>query len=133
MQHRSTICQGTLHSRRLDYHSEGLYERKRCQYNQEQASCPKQILRCIRQSSKWVAGFFSIHSWTLADSLCIVETVVFGYHKLDKRSRIIDTLELYMDPILRYSTGVWADVPSNALAKLDDLGIDHMAAIHAAG
>ncbi|KAI9248872.1 P-loop containing nucleoside triphosphate hydrolase protein [Phascolomyces articulosus] len=61
-----------------------------------------------------------------------IETVVFGYYKLDKSSRIIDSLEVYMDPVVRESTGIWADVNSTALAKLEDLGIDKMASIHAA-
>jgi hypothetical protein len=37
-----------------------------------------------------------------------------------------------MDPINVESTGVWADVPGPALDRLNLLGIDPMAAIHAA-
>ncbi|KAI8139448.1 P-loop containing nucleoside triphosphate hydrolase protein [Fennellomyces sp. T-0311] len=61
-----------------------------------------------------------------------IETVVFGYYKMDRRNRIIDSLEVYMDPILRESTGIWADVNSTALSKLEELDIDKMASIHAA-
>ncbi|KAI8991328.1 P-loop containing nucleoside triphosphate hydrolase protein [Mycotypha africana] len=61
-----------------------------------------------------------------------VSTVVFGYYRIDKRRRIMDTHEVYMDPILVESNGVWADAPAVALDKLDQLGIDPMAAIHAA-
>ena len=52
---------------------------------------------------------------------------------MDKRNRIIDSLEVYMDPILRESTGIWADVNSTALSKLEELEIDRMASVHAAG
>ncbi|CEP09281.1 hypothetical protein [Parasitella parasitica] len=61
-----------------------------------------------------------------------VSTVVFGYYRIDKRKRIIDTHDLYMDPIIVESTGIWADAPGPALAQLDFLNIDPMAAIHAA-
>ncbi|KAI8372767.1 P-loop containing nucleoside triphosphate hydrolase protein [Radiomyces spectabilis] len=59
-----------------------------------------------------------------------VETVVFGYYKLDKRKRIIDSLDVYMDPLIRESTGIWTDVPRSALMQLEQLDIDPMAAIH---
>lgn len=62
----------------------------------------------------------------------LVSTIVFGYYRLDKRQRIIDAHDLYMDPIIVESTGVWADAPGPAVAQLDLLGIDPMAAIHAA-
>lgn len=63
----------------------------------------------------------------------VVETVVFGYYKMDKRNRIMDTIEVYMDPILRESTGLWVDLPSRTLAELDAHEIDRMAAVHACG
>ncbi|KAI8378802.1 P-loop containing nucleoside triphosphate hydrolase protein [Choanephora cucurbitarum] len=61
-----------------------------------------------------------------------VVTVVFGYHRLDKRGRIMDTFETYMDPIVLEANGVWADVPRSVLSKLKELEIDPMAAIHSA-
>ncbi|CAO0799244.1 unnamed protein product [Mucor circinelloides] len=61
-----------------------------------------------------------------------VSTVVFGYYRIDKRKRIIDAHDVYMDPIIVESTGVWADAPGPALEQLDFLNIDSMAAIHAA-
>lgn len=61
-----------------------------------------------------------------------VKTIVFGYYRVDKRRRILDAHDVYMDPILVQSTGVWADAPGTALAELDQLDIDPMAAIHAA-
>lgn len=67
------------------------------------------------------------------DCIGPVETVVFGYYKMDKRNRIMDSLDVYMDPIVRYSTGIWVDVPSKALARLEELQLDRMASIHGAG
>ncbi|KAL0092727.1 P-loop containing nucleoside triphosphate hydrolase protein [Phycomyces blakesleeanus] len=61
-----------------------------------------------------------------------VETVVFGYHKVDKYNRIIDSLDVYMDPVVQNATGVWTDVPYLALQRLETLEINPMAAIHSA-
>ncbi|KAI8087955.1 P-loop containing nucleoside triphosphate hydrolase protein [Gilbertella persicaria] len=62
-----------------------------------------------------------------------VSTVVYGYYRLDKRSRIIDTHEVYMDPIVIESEGVWVDIPSFVIDTLISFDIDPKAAIHAAG
>jgi DEAD/DEAH box helicase domain-containing protein len=61
-----------------------------------------------------------------------VTTIVFGYYRIDKRKRIIDAHDVYMDPIITNSAGLWADAPDTAVAKLRVLDIDPMAAIHAA-
>lgn len=61
-----------------------------------------------------------------------MSTVVFGYFRIDKRRRILDSHDVYMDPIIIHSTGLWADAPGAAVAKLSQLGEDPMAAIHAA-
>ncbi|KAI9476016.1 MAG: P-loop containing nucleoside triphosphate hydrolase protein [Benjaminiella poitrasii] len=61
-----------------------------------------------------------------------VSTVVFGYYRIDKRKRIIDSHEIYMDPIVMESNGIWTDIPGSALTQLKCLDIDPMAAIHAA-
>lgn len=61
-----------------------------------------------------------------------ISTIVFGYYRIDKRKRIIDAHDVYMDPIVIESTGIWADAPGPALGQLDILNIDPMAAIHAA-
>ncbi|KAG0186754.1 hypothetical protein DFQ28_007358 [Apophysomyces sp. BC1034] len=68
-----------------------------------------------------------------ANKFNLVETSVFGYYRLDKRNRIIDACDVYMDPILRQSTGMWADIPRPALPQLEELDIDPMASVHAAG
>ncbi|KAI9314584.1 P-loop containing nucleoside triphosphate hydrolase protein [Dichotomocladium elegans] len=61
-----------------------------------------------------------------------IETVVFGYYRIDKRGRIIDARDTYMDPIIRQSTGLWSDIPSDALNRLAKEDIDPMASIHGA-
>lgn len=62
----------------------------------------------------------------------LVTTIVFGYYRLDKKKRIMDAHDVYMDPIITHSTGLWVDVPGTTSAKLQALDIDPMAAIHAA-
>lgn len=44
----------------------------------------------------------------------------------------MDSHEVYMDPIITFSNGIWADVPSAAVRQLKELEIDPMAAVHAA-
>ncbi|KAG2208134.1 hypothetical protein INT47_010496 [Mucor saturninus] len=61
-----------------------------------------------------------------------VTTVVFGYYRLDKKKRIMDAHDVYMDPIITHATGLWVDAPGTSVAKLQALDIDLMAAIHAA-
>ncbi|KAI8072362.1 P-loop containing nucleoside triphosphate hydrolase protein [Gongronella butleri] len=60
------------------------------------------------------------------------ETVVFGYYKLDKRNRILDTQEIHMDPILRKGVGLWVDLPRACLHQFEIEEINAMAAIHGA-
>lgn len=62
----------------------------------------------------------------------IVSTTVFGYYRIDKRNRIIDSHDVYMDPIITHSNGVWTDAPAAAIDQLKKLDIDPMAAVHAA-
>ncbi|KAG1177604.1 hypothetical protein G6F70_005327 [Rhizopus microsporus] len=61
-----------------------------------------------------------------------VSTTVFGYYRIDKRNRIIDSHDVYMDPIITHSNGVWTDAPAAAIDQLKKLDIDPMAAVHAA-
>ncbi|KAI8068899.1 P-loop containing nucleoside triphosphate hydrolase protein [Thamnidium elegans] len=60
-----------------------------------------------------------------------VTTVVFGYYRINSQKRILDAHDVYMDPIITQTTGLWADVPGTALVELGALDIDPMAAIHA--
>ncbi|CAO3593595.1 unnamed protein product [Absidia cylindrospora] len=61
-----------------------------------------------------------------------IETVVFGYHKLDRRNRILDSVDIYMDPITHNGLGLWVEVSSQIIHKLEEYKIDPMAAVHAA-
>ncbi|KAI9306891.1 P-loop containing nucleoside triphosphate hydrolase protein [Cunninghamella echinulata] len=58
------------------------------------------------------------------------ETVVFGYHKIDKRNKIIDSLEIHMDPVIYTTLGLWFDVPGEAINKITELEEDIMASVH---
>ncbi|OZJ06860.1 hypothetical protein BZG36_00217 [Bifiguratus adelaidae] len=62
----------------------------------------------------------------------LVASHVFGYFKVDPKGRILDSVEVNMPPIIRKSKGIWVDVPIQAVRQIDEMGIDLMAAIHAA-
>jgi DEAD/DEAH box helicase domain-containing protein len=62
-----------------------------------------------------------------------VSTHVYGYYKVDKRNHILDAVDVYMDPIVRNSNGLWIDVPISALKEMAELDINVAASIHAAG
>ncbi|KAJ2959119.1 hypothetical protein NQZ79_g5404 [Umbelopsis isabellina] len=62
-----------------------------------------------------------------------VSTHVYGYYKVDKRNHILDAVDVYMDPIVRNSNGLWVDVPIRALKDMAELDINVAASIHAAG
>ncbi|RCH84904.1 hypothetical protein CU098_005141, partial [Rhizopus stolonifer] len=61
-----------------------------------------------------------------------VSTTVFGYYRINQKNHIMDSHEVYMDPIITHSSGVWSDVPAIAVNQLRELDIDPMAAVHAA-
>ncbi|KAI9277405.1 P-loop containing nucleoside triphosphate hydrolase protein, partial [Sporodiniella umbellata] len=61
-----------------------------------------------------------------------VSTTVFGYYRINQRNLIIDSHEVYMDPIITHTSGVWSDVPPIAVDQLKKQEIDPMAAVHAA-
>lgn len=58
------------------------------------------------------------------------ETVVFGYHKINKRNKIIDSLEVHMDPVIYNTIGLWFDVPNKAINKINKINEDIMASVH---
>ncbi|GAP86134.1 putative DEAD DEAH box helicase [Rosellinia necatrix] len=57
---------------------------------------------------------------------------VFGYFKVDKRRRILDAIQVDNPPIVRYSKGMWLDIPKQALDILVDRRLHVAGAIHAA-
>ncbi|KAI8375158.1 P-loop containing nucleoside triphosphate hydrolase protein [Blakeslea trispora] len=85
--------------------------------------------KCLTENDR---AFFGKVKEIVNSDKTLVTTVVFGYHRLDKRGRIMDTHEIYMDPIVSEANGVWADVPRSVLGQLKDMDINPMAAIHSA-
>ena len=61
-----------------------------------------------------------------------IQQNVFGYFKVDKRGRILDAIQVDNPPVIRYSKGMWLDVPRRALEILEDRRLNAAAAIHAA-
>ncbi|KAI1100118.1 P-loop containing nucleoside triphosphate hydrolase protein [Jackrogersella minutella] len=57
---------------------------------------------------------------------------VFGYFKVDKKRRILDAVQVDNPPIIRYSKGMWLDVPKLALEILVERRLHVAGAIHAA-
>lgn len=61
-----------------------------------------------------------------------IQQNVFGYFKVDKRGRVLDAIQVDNPPVIRYSKGMWLDVPKLALDILQDRRLNSAAAIHAA-
>lgn len=57
---------------------------------------------------------------------------VFGYFKQDMKGRVLDAVHVDNPPIIRYSKGMWLDVPRFALEILQSRQLHVAAAIHAA-
>ncbi|KAG9245142.1 DEAD/DEAH box helicase-like protein [Calycina marina] len=61
-----------------------------------------------------------------------IEAVVYGFFKIDAKRRILDAVEVDNPPIIRFSKGVWLDVPKAALDILSEHRLSTAGAIHAA-
>ncbi|KAL6884399.1 P-loop containing nucleoside triphosphate hydrolase protein [Trichoderma longibrachiatum] len=61
-----------------------------------------------------------------------IQQNVFGFFKVDKKGRIIDAVQVDNPPVIRYSKGMWLDIPGHVLELLQDLQLNAAAAIHAA-
>ncbi|KAL6881536.1 P-loop containing nucleoside triphosphate hydrolase protein [Trichoderma novae-zelandiae] len=61
-----------------------------------------------------------------------IQQNVFGFFKVDKKGRIIDAVQVDNPPVIRYSKGMWLDIPGQVLELLRDLQLNAAAAIHAA-
>ncbi|PON21237.1 DEAD/DEAH box helicase [Trichoderma gamsii] len=61
-----------------------------------------------------------------------IQQTVFGFFKVDKKGRIIDAVHVDNPPVIRYSKGMWIDIPRQVLEILQDLALNAAAAIHAA-
>ncbi|PHH71216.1 hypothetical protein CDD82_6676 [Ophiocordyceps australis] len=61
-----------------------------------------------------------------------VQQHVFGYFKVDSKGRVLDAVQVDNGPVIRYSKGMWLDVPRRALDILEQRRLNAAAAIHAA-
>ena len=62
----------------------------------------------------------------------LVTAVVFGYFKVDKKSNIIDAVDVDNPPVIMNTKGMWLDVPLKALEILSATGYNIAGSIHAA-
>ncbi|KAI9167247.1 ATP-dependent helicase HRQ1 [Paramyrothecium foliicola] len=61
-----------------------------------------------------------------------IQQNVFGYFKMDRKGRVLDAVHVDNPPIIRFSKGMWLDVPKRALDILQNRRLHVAAAIHAA-
>lgn len=61
-----------------------------------------------------------------------IQQNVFGFFKVDKKNRVLDAVHVDNPPVIRYSKGMWLDVPKSGLEILQDRRINVAASIHAA-
>ncbi|KAL2200381.1 hypothetical protein P885DRAFT_66077 [Corynascus similis CBS 632.67] len=74
-------------------------------------------------NSRWRAYYGAIR----------IRQVVFGYFKVDtRRNRILDAVQVDNPPVVRYSKGMWLDIPKYALDILVTRRLHVAGAIHAA-
>lgn len=61
-----------------------------------------------------------------------IQQNVFGYFKVDRKGRVLDAVQVDNPPVIRYSKGMWLDVPRRALDILQGRRLNSAAGIHAA-
>lgn len=61
-----------------------------------------------------------------------IKQVVFGYFKVDRRNRVLDAVHVDNPPVVRFSKGMWIDLPKRALEILESRRLHVAGAIHAA-
>lgn len=61
-----------------------------------------------------------------------IQQNVFGFFKVDNKGRVLDAVHVNNPPVIRYSKGMWLDVPQQALELLQERCLNLAAAIHAA-
>jgi DEAD/DEAH box helicase domain-containing protein len=61
-----------------------------------------------------------------------IQQIVYGFFKVDKKRRILDAVQVDNPPIVRFSKGMWLDVPKTALDILVERRLNVAGAIHAA-
>ncbi|KAI6780429.1 putative ATP-dependent helicase-like protein [Emericellopsis cladophorae] len=61
-----------------------------------------------------------------------IQQNVFGFFKVDKQNRVLDAVHVDNPPVIRFSKGMWVDIPKVALEILQERRLHSAAAIHAA-
>lgn len=61
-----------------------------------------------------------------------IQQNVFGFFKVDKKNRVLDAVQVDNPPVIRFSKGMWLDVPRKALEILQNRRLNAAASIHAA-
>ncbi|KAF4340348.1 DEAD DEAH box helicase [Fusarium beomiforme] len=61
-----------------------------------------------------------------------IQQNVFGFFKVDKKNRVLDAVHVDNPPVIRFSKGMWLDVPKKAMSILQERRLHVAAAIHAA-
>lgn len=61
-----------------------------------------------------------------------IKQVVFGYFKVDRHNRVLDAVHVDNPPVIRFSKGMWIDLPKRALQILETRRLHVAGAIHAA-
>ncbi|KAK5998193.1 ATP-dependent helicase HRQ1 [Cladobotryum mycophilum] len=61
-----------------------------------------------------------------------IQQNVFGFFKVDKKGRVLDAIQVDNPPVIRYSKGMWLDMPRQALEILQSRRLNVAAAVHAA-
>ncbi|KAF5635179.1 DEAD DEAH box helicase [Fusarium sp. NRRL 25303] len=61
-----------------------------------------------------------------------IQQNVFGFFKVDKKNRVLDAVHVDNPPVIRFSKGMWLDVPKKAMRILQERRLHIAAAIHAA-
>lgn len=58
--------------------------------------------------------------------------IVFGYFKVNRRSEILEAVEVNNPPVKYLSKGFWVDIPKNAISIIEEKNLSPPAGIHAA-
>ncbi|KAK7415623.1 ATP-dependent 3'-5' DNA helicase [Neonectria punicea] len=61
-----------------------------------------------------------------------IQQNVFGFFKVDKKGRVLDAVQVDNPPVIRFSKGMWLDVPKKAVEILQERRLHVAAGIHAA-
>ncbi|KAF4982079.1 hypothetical protein FZEAL_2231 [Fusarium zealandicum] len=61
-----------------------------------------------------------------------IQQNVFGFFKVDRKNRVLDAVQVDNPPVIRFSKGMWLDIPKKAIDILQERRLHIAAGIHAA-